>query len=124
MAKQTIKVEGKREVVRAFDKVSSDLEDMTRTNQEVATMLLPDVREGTRRDKGTLAASWDAGSDATQAKFTNPLQYAVPQEFGTKRGVEPTFAVAGAFEAKRDEVDAVYADAIRDSGERAGLKTR
>lgn len=123
MARQ-VKVEGQKEVARAFDKVSDDLEDMTRVNQGVAEMLLPDVRAGTRYREGMLRNAWEAGADETRAKFENPLQYAVPQEFGSKRGVEPTLAVQGAFEAKGEEINARYADAIRDSGEKAGLKAR
>jgi hypothetical protein len=124
MAKPTLKVEGKKEVQRAFDKVASDMEDQTRTNQEVATMLLPDVREATRKRTGALAQSWEAGADAERALFSNPLQYAVPQEYGSKRGVEPTHAVESAFSAKADEVENVYGNAVQRSGDRAGLKTR
>jgi hypothetical protein len=123
VVKSTLKVEGKPEVIRAFKNVADDLKDMTSANQEVATMLLPDVRAGTRYKSGDLRNAWEAGSDAERAKFTNPLQYAIPQEFGSKRGVEPTLAVQGAFEAKGEEVNAKYERTIRDSGERAGLKT-
>lgn len=119
-----VRVEGKPEVQRAFSRVAGAAEDMTRANQDVANALLPDVRQGTRKRTGELSQSWEAGASADKAEFTNPLSYSVVQEYGSKRGVEATNAVASAFEAKEDDVSSIYADSIRGSAERAGLRTK
>jgi hypothetical protein len=119
-----LKVEGVPEVTRAFDKVGTAIQDLSDAHKAEADMLLPDVLSATRHQSGDLAAGWQTDGIATQAKFSNDVVYAGVQEFGwADHGIEPTNAIAQAFEGNADKTGALYGDAIRAIGERAGFHT-
>jgi hypothetical protein len=115
-------VEGEREVLRAFDKLSDSLDNLSDANAEVAEKLIGDVRKNTRRKTGTLASAWIGSGEATAAQFSNPTSYAVIQEFGG-RSIEPTNAVARAFEGNKDAIQGTYSDAIERRAKRADITT-
>lgn len=124
MAKQTVKVEGKREVAQAFSRLSSDMDDLTDDNEAIAERLLQDVRRRTRKRTETLAQSWIAGGDASHIKFSNPQKYAPVQEFGSeRRNIDPTNAVKFAFEDNASVITDGYADATRKRAKRRNLRT-
>lgn len=123
MAKQSLKVEGAPEVVRAFNKVDDKIADMSTAHRAEAEALLSDVQTATRQDTGELASAWRTDGIATEAQFLNDVEYANIQEFGSEF-VEPTLAVQQAFEANTERTEAVYADALRDIGESAGFDTK
>lgn len=120
-----VKVEGVSEVVRAFDKVDNALRDMSEAHKAEADMLLPDVLSATRRQSGDLVAGWQTDGIATQAKFINEVVYAGVQEFGwAQHGIEPTGAIVQAFEKNSQQTEAVYGDAIRAIGDKAGFNVK
>jgi hypothetical protein len=120
-----LKVEGVPEVTRAFDKVAHSVQDMSEAHKAEADMLLPDVQSATRHLSGDLAAGWQTDGIADQAKFSNDVVYAGVQEFGwSDHNIEPTNAIATAFEGNTDKTEALYGDAIRAIGERAGFDTQ
>lgn len=121
-SKPKVTVEGEREVLRAFDKLSDGLDDMSDVNADVSQKLIGDVRQNTRRKSGDLAGAWIAEGEAKQASFSNPQSYAVIQEFGGN-GIEPTNAVRRAFEDNQDAVIGSYDDGVRDRAKRANIDT-
>ena len=120
-----LKVEGVDETVRAFNKVDSSIQDLSDAHQAEADMLLPEIERLTRKETGTLAGSWQTDAIATEAKFINELVYAPIQEFGwSAHNIEPTNAIARAFEANEKRTEAVYSDAIARIGDKAGFDTQ
>jgi len=120
-----IQVEGVPEVTRAFDKVASSVQDLSEAHKAEADMLLPDVLSATRRKSGDLAGGWQTDGIATQAVFSNDVVYAPMQEFGwSDHNIEPTNAIAQAFEGNKENTEALYGDAIRAIAERTGFDTK
>jgi hypothetical protein len=119
-----ITIEGVPEVTHAFDKVASSVQDLSEAHKAEADMLLPDVLSATRKLSGDLAAGWQTDGIATQAVFSNDVIYAPIQEFGwSDHNIEPTAAIAQAFEGNQENTGALYGDAIRAIGDRAGFHT-
>lgn len=125
MAKQQLEVKGKREVTRAFDRLADDSNDLTPAHSEIASKVLGDIQRRTRRRTGTLQAGWGADPEAQSVRFTNPLRYALPQEYGAEgRNISPTNAVRLAFEAHADDITEAYGDDLRSKAKRANLRTK
>lgn len=123
MAKGAVKVEGQREVIRAFDGLAKDMSDLTDENKELAGRLVQSVRKNTRRKSGKLADSWIPDADPQRILFHNPQAYAPVQEFGSeRRSIEPTHAVAKAFEDNKDVITDGYADATRKRAKRRNIR--
>lgn len=122
MAREIV-VRGQKETAAALSKVSDDLDDLSDANKQVARDLLPGIIHKTRVDTGALAAGWGAGPQATRIEFTNPLPYALTQEFGNTRGVEPTFAIEQTFREHEGDVERAYGSAIERRGKRRGFRT-
>ena len=117
-----LKVEGVPEVTHAFDKVQSQIEDLSEAHKAEAEMLLPDVLSATRRKSGDLASGWQTDGIATEAKFSNDVVYAGVQEFGwSEHNIEPTNAISNAFERNAERTEAIYSDAIGRIGSKAGF---
>jgi hypothetical protein len=117
-----IQVTGKESVIRAFDNVARDIDDLSDAHRAEADMLLPDVQSATRKDTGSLASAWRPDSIATEAQFVNDLPYAGVQEYGwSERNIEPTLAVQQAFESNEKRTEEVYADHIARAGSKAGF---
>ena len=120
-----IKVEGGPEAQRAFDKVSNSVSDLHEAHKAEADMLLPDVLSATRRLSGDMVAGWQTDGIATEARFSNDVVYAPMQEFGwADHNIEPTNAIAQAFERNSQQTEQVYGDAVRAIAERAGFDTK
>jgi hypothetical protein len=125
MAKRGMKVEGVKEAERAFDKVEDKVADLSKAHKAEVDMLLSDVRSATRQDTGTLVSGWHTESMATEGHFLNDVPYAGVQEYGwAEHNIEPTNAIASAFENNVGNTETVYADAIREIGESAGFNTK
>jgi hypothetical protein len=105
-------VKGGPETARAFARTAQDSNDMRQAHDEIEDFLLDAIRERTREDTGLLQDSWIAYPDSEQASFTNPLDYSLPQEYGTGRGVEPTNAIRESIEAHEDAITGAYAGAV------------
>lgn len=119
-----MKVTGKEEVTRAFDKVGESVQDLSKAHKAEAEMLLPDVLSATRRDSGNLAGGWQTDGVAKSAKFINNVVYAGAQEFGwSDHNIEPTNAIVQAWEQNTERTEAVYSDAIGEIGRAAGFDT-
>ena len=120
-----VKVEGVPEAVRAFDKVQLEVQDLSEAHQAEAEMLLPDVRDATRRKSGTLIAGWQTEGMATEARFINEVPYAGVQEFGwSDHNIEPTNAITGAFERNAERTEAIYSEAVERIASKAGFETK
>lgn len=122
MAKPKLEVKGKAEVVRAFDKLSSEMENLSDVNAEVGERLIGDVRNRTRRRTGALQDAWIADGTATAAQFSNPQSYAVVQEMGGKQ-IAATYAVKQAYEDNADAITKAYADGTKRRAKRANIRT-
>lgn len=118
-----LEVHNEREVLRALDRVAKEAQDLSDVNDQVGNLLLPDIRRNTRRKTGLLAESWEASGEPAQAAFSNPQKYAVVQEFGGSQ-IEPTNAVARAFEENKDAVIDQYGAGIAKRAERTGFRTK
>jgi hypothetical protein len=125
MAASNLKVEGIPEVTRAFDKVNHGIKDLSEAHRAEADMLLPSVQSATRKLSGDLVAGWETDGIATEARFSNPVVYAPIQEFGwSEHNIEPTGAIAQAFESSQDRTGALYGDAIEGIARAAGFDTK
>lgn len=119
-----VKVDGVPEVTRALQKVADQVADLSETHKAEAEMLLPDVSRATRRLSGDLAGGWQTDGIATEARFSNDIVYAGVQEFGwAEHNIEPTNAIAQAFEGNASKTETLYADAIGRIGDGAGFRT-
>lgn len=119
-----VEVKGKDDVIRAFNHLASDAEDMRDANAAVGTKIKGDVQRRTRHKTGTLADSWIASPETNRVTFSNPVKYAGVQEFGSDiRSIAPTLAVRGAFEDNADAITDEYANAIRAKAKRADIRT-
>jgi hypothetical protein len=117
-------VKGKREVVQAFSRLSSDMEDLTDENTDLAGKIVGDVKRNTRKRTGTLADSWIASGDPSHILFSNPQKYAPVQEFGSdRRSIDPTNAVKKAFEDNTNAITDGYADGTRKRAKRRHIAT-
>jgi len=122
MAKPQLEVTGKAEVVRAFDKLSGEMENLEDVNAEVGQRLIGDIRNATRRKTGALRDAWIADGTATAAMFSNPQDYAVVQEMGGKQ-IAATHAVKQAYEGNADAITKAYADGTKRRAKRANIRT-
>jgi hypothetical protein len=105
-----------------LQKVADGVADLSETHRAEADMLLPDVTQATRRASGNLAAGWQTDGIATEARFSNDVVYAGVQEFGwSEHNIEPTNAIARAFEQNSEKTETLYGDAIGRIGARAGF---
>jgi hypothetical protein len=119
-----IKVDGVPQTVAAFNKVSNDIQDLSKAHQAEANMLLPAIKSATRKRSGDLAGAWQGDGIATEAKFINSVVYAGVQEYGwPSHNIEPTNAIIQAYERNSERTEAIYADAIGDIARRAGFDT-
>jgi hypothetical protein len=120
-----LKVEGQAQAAHAFDEVAHSIQDLSEAHRAEADMLLPDVQSATRKLSGDMVAGWQTDGIATEARFSNPVVYAPMQEFGwSEHGIEPTNAIAQAFERNTDKTEALYGDAIARVAGKAGFDTK
>lgn len=120
-----VEVTGKREVLKAFSRLDSLVDDLSDATGAIGSKLVDDVRGRTRRRTGTLAESWIAEGEADRASFSNSQSYAPVQEFGSDAlSIEPTNAVRLAFEDNKDDIRDELEDAIRERAKRANIRTR
>jgi len=119
-----LKIEGREETARAFNQVKAQVDDFSQPHKAVAEMIIPDIRNLTRKSSGLLEAGWHADSIATAAQFVNDVEYAGVQEFGwSQHNIEPTNAILQAFESNEKRTEALYGDAIAEIGRKAGFET-
>ncbi len=122
MANGKLEVKGKAEVVRAFDKLSDEMENLSDVNAEVGERLIGDVRSKTRNRTGALRDAWVADGTAIAAQFSNPQSYAVVQEMGGKK-IAATHAVKQAYEGNADAITKTYGDGVKRRAKRANIRT-
>lgn len=118
-----LEVKNASEVTRALASFARSAEDMGDVNSDVGSLLLPDIRAHTRRATGALAASWESTAEPLQAAFSNPQKYAVVQEFGGVE-IEPTNAVAQAYEGNKDGIAGAYSAGLDKRAKRTGFDTK
>ena len=118
-----LEVKNAKEVQRALDKFAHAADDLKDVNADVGTLLLGDIKANTRRRTGELAASWETSAEPMQAEFSNPQSYAVVQEFGGVQ-IEPTNAVASAYEANQNGIAEAYGSGLAKRAERIGFDTK
>lgn len=118
-----LEVKNAERVQRALADMVKAASDLTDVNSDVGNLLLPDIKAHTRRLTGTLAASWEATAEPMRANFTNPQKYAVVQEFGGVE-IEPTNAVAKAYEENQDAIAERYGSGLAKRGKRAGFDVK
>lgn len=118
-----LEVKNASEVQRALDAMAKAASDLSDVNADVGNLLLPDIRARTRRLSGALAASWETTAEPMRANFTNPQKYAVVQEFGGVQ-IEPTNAVARAYEDNQDAIAERYGSGLAKRGKRAGFDVK
>lgn len=124
MTKSNLKVQGKREVQRAFSRLADSMGDLSDVNAELGSKLLDDVQNKTRRRTGTLRDSWIATGEPDRIAFNNPQKYAGVQEYGSEKlAIQPTNAVKLAFEDNTDAITDAYGDATRKRAKRANIRT-
>jgi hypothetical protein len=118
-----LEVKNAKEVQRAIDKFAQSADDLKDINADVGNLLLGDIKSNTRRNTGELAASWEVSAEPMQAQFSNPQSYAVVQEFGGVQ-IEPTNAVASAYEANQDGIAEAYGSGLAGKAKRIGFDTK
>jgi len=112
----TMVVTGIPETVDALNKVANM--DMQKAETEAGRAILPTVKANTRHATGALQSSWAVEGGA----FINTQDYAPFQEFGTVF-VDPTFAVARAWDEKQSAVEQAFAKEIERVASQAGFDT-
>jgi hypothetical protein len=117
-----LKVSGGPETAAAFDKLASDIADMSATHERVARARLGGVAKRTPVLTGALASSWDAEGHPDSGSILTPLPYGAVIEWGSvRRNITPAAMVARTLEADQAAMVAEYEAAIADMARKRGF---
>lgn len=112
----SIRIEGARELRRALKAAGDDLTELKEANQAAARVVFDAAERTVPRRSGALARSGRVNKAATRGSVVYGgarVPYAAPIHWGwAARGIEAQPWVTDAAYAERDEVMAIYLDAV------------
>ena len=116
-------VEGREEVAAGFDRLRSELGDMTEMHRQVLGPLIGEVAARTPILSGALASSWRLEPSKGAGSIESGLVYAGPIEFGSSsRGIEPHRMVRDTISSNESTINEGYAKAITDRASSIGFE--